>query len=105
MTNETRKASIVLAETNQSVTVDANFSTRLLKINRHGTKIVRVFVYCYEGEQMQGLKNFKGKCGLMKKGQGINWYFPDDCPEKVARKVIEMFEYQELEDYIEGLPV
>ncbi|MDE5830299.1 MAG: hypothetical protein K2H53_00985 [Clostridia bacterium] len=88
-------------------TVKVKFADGLFKTNHHGTKLVRVFVsYSEDSDSLSNLDlQFDGRCGLLKDNTGITWeFFSEDCTPLIAEIVVDMFTYQELVDYIEGLP-
>lgn len=87
--------------------IKVTFADGLFKINRHGTKIVRVFVSYYEdGNVQSGLAlNFAGRCGLLRHNAGITWeFFSEKCTPEIAEMVIDLFLYQDVVDYIKELP-
>lgn len=87
--------------------VNVKFADCLFNTNWQGTKLVRVFVsYSENSGSLYDLDlQFEGKCGLLKDSQGITWeFFSEDCTPSIAEMIVDIFDYQELVEYIEGLP-
>lgn len=89
-------------------TVNVKFADSLFKTNRHGTKIVKVFVvYSEDSGSLFDSSDlyFSGKCSLMKNNAGITWeFFSEKCTTAIAEMIVDMFMYQDLVDYISKLP-
>lgn len=89
--------------------VEVKFADGIFKTNRHGSKLVRFFISYSENSGSlfdSDLEfHFAGMCHLLKDNAGIIWeFFSEDCTRLIAEMVVDIFDYQELVDYISGLP-
>lgn len=94
-----------VVEMEQSIRVE--FANKLFRTNLKGTRLVEVSVSYSENIGCSSITNFKfnGTCGLLKASDGIEWNFlSEDCTPEIASMILDLFIYQDLVDYIEGLP-
>ncbi len=87
--------------------VEVKFADGIFNITHRNSIVVRIFVsYSEKGNIMHDVNlQFDGRCSLLEDDAGLIWeFFSEDCTPEIAEMVVDLFLYQDVVDYINGLP-